>query len=62
MESWPAPQGRGAGKVDGERPVKTPCDKKEYKIAICPQFAVALSSDIQRLWEVPPLAAGLLML
>lgn len=40
-DGWPAPKGRVWG-TDGERPVKTPCNKKKEEIAICPQFAVAL--------------------
>lgn len=41
VHSWPAPKGRVAGKADVKRPVKTPCNEKKEKIAICPQLAVA---------------------
>lgn len=38
--------------------MQTPCNKEKWKIAICPQFAVAFSSDIQRRREGPPQATG----
>lgn len=41
--AWRAgqPLKAGWGEVDVKRPVKTPCNKKKEKIAICPRFAVA---------------------